>query len=254
MNRAVQSYDRQRATGAAERRRGIVEEHAGLVQRVARRIARMAPGVMELEDLFAAGIIGLLQAADSYDPAGGRAFPVYAEFRVKGAILDELRSRDPLPRRTRHRVNLARRAVSHTRLLRGRDPTDEELATALATDVAEVRELRQYLDQPVHVDAYDERVGVPVDLLPSDLLAEREQAALLKEGLQRLPDRFRTVVGLYYDEGLNYRQIGQVLGKSEATICRMHKEGLRRLKEIVASLPAQGLAHAQPAPRHAASC
>lgn len=241
MNRAVQSYDRQRALGAAERRRSIVEEHASLVQRVARRFARMAPGVMDIEDLFAAGIIGLLQAADSYDPAGGRPFAVYAEFRVKGAILDELRTRDPLPRRTRQRVNLARRAVSQWRLLRGEDPTDEELAKALATGVDEVRELRQFLDQPVYIDAYDDRVGVPTDLLPSDQLAEREQVHLLREGLQRLPDRFRNVVGLYYDEGLNYRQIGQVMGKSEATICRMHKEGLRRLREIVRSLPAQGL-------------
>lgn len=251
MNRAVQSYGRQKATSATERRRRVVEENAALVRRVARRIARMAPGVMDIEDLFAAGIVGLLQAADSYDPAGGRPFDVYAEFRVKGAILDELRARDPLPRRTRHRVNLARRAISHTRLLRGRDPTDDELATALGSNLAEVQDLRQYIDQPVHVDIDDDRVHTPSNLLPSDHLAAREQVDLLREGLERLPERYRTVLGLYYDEGLNYKHIGQVMGKSEATICRQHKEGLRRLKEIVHSLPAP--AFCVPAPSQAAA-
>ena len=239
MSRAARRYGRVRDVEAAERRRRLVEENAALVKRVALRIARLAPGILEVDDLFAAGIVGLLQAADSYDPAGGRSFPVYAEFRVKGAMLDELRVRDPLPRRTRQRVNLMRRAIAHTRLLRGRDPTVEEIAEALSTTVDDVEDLRRFLESPTFVDAEDERVHVPSDLLPSDQLAAREELDLLREGLSRLPERFRTLLGLYYEEELTYKQIGQVIGVSEATVCRQHKEALRRLTKIVHSLPAQ---------------
>ena len=238
MTRSLQSYGRNGALSPEERRRELVERHAKLVKRVALRIARMAPGMMEVDDLFAAGIIGLLQASDSYDPAGGRAFEVYAEFRIKGAMLDELRTRDPLPRRTRHRVNLARRAISHTRLLRGRDPTDEELCEVLGSELEEIQDLRQYVDQPVHVDAYDERIHVPMNLLPSDELEESEQKSLLLRGLDKLPDKQRTLLALYYDEGLNYKQIGEVFELSEATICRHHKAALTKLRDIVHSLPA----------------
>ncbi len=242
MTSPLQSYGRQAAISPAERRREVVERHASLVKRVALRIARMAPDTVEVDDLFAAGILGLLQASDSYDPAGGRAFEVYAEFRIKGAMLDELRTRDPLPRRTRHRVNLARRAISHTRLLRGRDPSDEELCEILQTDLAEIQDLRQYIDQPINVDAYDERVHVPMDLLPSDQLEESEQRELVTRGLDQLPDKHRNLLALYYDEGLNYKQIGEVFGVSEATVCRHHKAALQALRDIVHGLPA-----AQPA-------
>ncbi len=233
MSRATRSYARHREPDPKQQRRDVVEQHASLVRRVAMRMHRTAPDVLELEDLFASGVVGLLQASDSYDPAGGRSFEVYAEFRVKGAMLDELRARDPLPRRTRHRVNLMRRAISHTRLLRGRDPTDEELARALDTGIGEIQELQQYIGQPVLVDCYDETVHVPSDLLPSDQVEKAEEKSLVKEGLSRLPDRYRNILGLVYEEGFNYRQIGEVIGVSEATVCRNHKEALRRLKEIV---------------------
>lgn len=241
MSRAIDAYGRAQAVDEAERRREIVTQHASLVKRVAMRLVRAAPGVVELDDLYAAGIIGLLQAAETYDPAGGRSFEVFAEFRVKGAMLDELRSRDPLPRRTRHRVNLARRAIAHTRLLRGRDPTDDELATALGTNLDEVNDLKQYLEPPIAIDAFDDRVAVPGDLLPSDALEEAEERTLVQQGLKRLPDRYRTLLALYYEEGLNYKQIGKIQGVSEATVCRQHKESLRRLKEIVHSLPAPSM-------------
>ena len=242
MNRAARAYGRRGELDPAERRRQLVERHAALVRRVATRIARTAPGVMELEDLFASGIVGLLQAGDSYDPAGGRPFEVYAEFRIKGAILDELRSRDPLPRRTRHRVNLVRRAIAHTRLLRGRDPTDDELAATLETTAAEIRQLRPFIVEPRHVDCHDDRIHVPSDLLPSDHLQKREERALVRAGLERLPERDRTLLALYYQEELSYKQVGKILGVSEATVCRQHKRALVRLREIVHRLPAPGAA------------
>ena len=236
--RAYGGYGRKGELSAATRRRQLVERHASLVRRVATRVARTAPGVMELEDLYASGIIGLLQAGDSYDPAGGRPFETYAEFRIKGAILDELRARDPLPRRTRHRVNLVRRAIAHTRLIRGRDPTDDELAKTLDTSIDEIRELQPFVEQLRHVDCHDERIHVPVDLLPSDHLQANEEKALVREGLSRLPEKDRTLLGLYYEKELSYKQIGAIVGVSEATVCRHHKRALSRLKDIVHALPA----------------
>lgn len=229
----MRAYAQKREAPSSERDR-LIAEHVGMARRIALRVARRVPDWMNREDLVATAMLGLSEAAARFDPTRGEPFVAFAEKRIRGAVLDELRRGDILPRRVRARargVGERIRALEHEL---GRPPEDEEVASALGVPVDEYRE---ELETLVHVgfvelDTDDHLLSNSTEERDSPLAIteRREQELKLREGLGRLMERDATVLSLYYVEELTYVEIGTVLGISESRVCQLHSRALLRLR------------------------
>jgi RNA polymerase sigma factor FliA len=239
-------WARYRSAGDPEARAQLLVRHLGLVHHVAREVSRRIPSV-ELGELVSAGSLGLMKALDSFDLTRGLAFSTYAVLRIRGAILDDLRSRDSTPRsvRIKRRRIEAIAAALEARL--GRAPTPKEVAERLGIDIA------TYWKWKDAVGIYDEAEtprpaqgrrfsrdaeshADPSITLPSQKLVESEHIAHLRGLISRLPEQQRRVLALYYYEELNLRQVGEVLQVSESRVSQIRSQALRRLRaELAAS-------------------
>ena len=216
------------------RRDALIAEHLPIARRIARRIARHLPSERALDDVLQAAYLGLAQAAERFDPHRGEPFLAFAELRIRGAVLDELRRGDILSRRSRvlaRRIGRTITALEHTL---GRPPEDEEVARALDVSVEVYREELEALTRVAFVD-FDEQAadGPPVSRsfeLPHTAMESSETIETLRTSLQALPERDATLLSLYYVEELTYAEIGQVLGVSESRICQLHGRAIARLK------------------------
>ena len=204
----------------------LLQRHAGLVDRLARRLAARTGGAVTADDLWSAGALGLLEAARRFEPGQGVRFETFAEHRVKGAMLDELRRLDHLPRRLRDQADDVEQARTRLEQALGRAPTTEELCvrTGLsAEDLAAVASLTQ-----AHAELSD---ALEAPLVPSDVQLERgEQARALAQAVATLPERLQLVLSLHYVEGLTYREIAKVLEVSEPRVCQLHGDAVARLR------------------------
>ena len=224
------------------RRETIIQEFAHVVKAMAYRLAYRLPAYMDAEDLVSVGIMGLMDAMDKYDPNREAKFKTYAEFRIRGAMLDEIRSMDWIPRSVHERVSLLQR--THTRLLNrmGRPPTDEEVAAEMNLSPAELNEFLVRSGGAILVSLDDINLHEPdgpkiLDMLAdthqSDPLAtilndqERERVA---DAIQQLPEKERLVLTLYYFEGLTMKEIGGILKITESRVCQIHTKAILHLK------------------------
>jgi RNA polymerase sigma factor for flagellar operon FliA len=219
-----------------------VKMHMWLVKCIAKSIADTLPVQIDIEDLISAGTLGLIKAVDDFDPSRGAKLETYARYRIRGAILDELRKHDLLPYSTRSKIKqLDRTIVDLERGLR-RYPTDEEIAERMGLAPDEVSGL---LGVAASCDLYslDEILenGEPVLRLdperavsrPSDPLTSLEREELIKvisDAIRDLGETERTVLGLYYYEGLRMREIGEVLGISESRVSQIHSKAVLLLR------------------------
>ncbi len=218
------------ATPVAQR----VEEHLWLVASEARRLARRLPHNVQAEDLVGAGCMGLMHAVRSYDSARGTEFPAYARFRIRGAMLDELRELDVLPRRARSSLNRLERNRRTFQAAHGREPTSHELASAARMTDRAVDQLlllgeRAQTAQPV--DAVD-----PLDQESSTALEQverREAVQHLAEAMGRLSPRQQEVLAAYYQRDLTFREIGASWGVTESRICQLHAEAVQALRKTL---------------------
>jgi RNA polymerase sigma factor for flagellar operon FliA len=230
-----------RATEDEEARAMLLSQYVNLVHFVARKVAARAPAV-EYEELIGAGSIGLLTAFRGYDAARGLAFSTYAVQRIRGAMLDELRRRDWLPRssRARSRRMFAARAALETRLQRS--PTPLEVARELGLELAAYWRWCDELEQARPGDLADgdvvERLdhrrsdfATPADQPADERLMEEERAAELRAAIAVLPERERHVLGLCYFEELSLKQVGATLGITESRVCQIRQRALQRLRE-----------------------
>lgn len=219
-------------SAAAERERRALE-YMPLVHHVLARLPVALPPHLDREDLLSAGLCGLVQAARSYDPSLGASFKSHAYSRVRGAILDELRRADPIPRQKRDRVRALEAAIARLTSEAGYPPDLPTLARALEITQEEVDELlalSRHATTPVSLDAaasdgeeggtlHDRVAGR--DETPIELVDRREQMRALAGALRELPPREREVIGLYYHDGLLLREIGEVLGVTESRVCQL---------------------------------
>src|SRR5262245_14534323 len=202
------------------------------------------PGKVEREDLLGFGIIGLIAAADSFEPERGLKFSTYAFPRIRGAILDELRRLDFLPRGRREKVRALDRAVAELEQELGLPPTPAELAARLGTDEAEVDEILHSarLAGAVSID------GGPSDDLasllrdprsddPEDSAEWKELKSLLVKAIAELPQAERTVITLYYGEELLLRDIGEIMDVSESRVSQIHSRALYLLNRALKASP-----------------
>lgn len=233
------------SSGDAEVRREardhLITHHAPLVTRVAMRMIGRLPDTVELADLVSYGMFGLIDAVEKFEVERGFKFETYAAQRVHGAIIDELRAADWVPRSVRSKartVEHATRTLEQTLL---RPVTDDDIAAQLGWDTAEVRTVRAKVSLS-HIAALDGMIaGGETRVIDSSLehsapaasapVEAREASALLAAAVQGVRDREQKVVQLYYFEGLTLAQIGEVLGVTESRVSQIHSGAVKKLRE-----------------------
>ncbi|SDW80945.1 RNA polymerase, sigma 28 subunit, SigD/FliA/WhiG [Saccharopolyspora shandongensis] len=225
-----------------ELRDRLVLHYAPLVKYVAGRVGTGLPSHVEVSDLIQSGIFGLVDAIEKFEPERGLKFETYAMQRIRGAILDDLRAQDWVPRSVRSRARDVERALERLEAKLQRTATDAELASELELSLDELRELFAQL-QMTSVIALDDLIGAGTaqaslaETLPDDraedpvaALVDQDSRRQLAEAVERLSDRDRVVVTLYYFENLTLAEIGKVLGVTESRVCQLHTRAVLRLR------------------------
>jgi RNA polymerase sigma factor FliA len=237
---------RYRSAGDPDARAQLLTRHLGLVHHVAREVSRRIPSV-ELGELVSAGALGLMKALDSFDLSRGLAFSTYAVLRIRGAILDDLRSRDSTPRSVRVKRRRIESVASALEAELGRAPTPKELADRLEIDLATYWKWKDAVGSYAESDAPRpvqgrrssrdaENHADPAATSIPQRLVESEHVSQLRHLISQLPEQQRRVLALYYYEELNLRQVGEILQVSESRVSQIRSQALRRLKaEISAS-------------------
>lgn len=221
----------------------IVEQHLPLVRTVVGRVAVMLPPHVDGEDLYSAGLAGLLNAIRQYNPRVGTAFETYARVRIRGAVFDELRRMDWVPRSVHAKARKVQAAIQHLEQLHGRLPSDEEVAGALNLSLDGYH---HWLEQvrPVTFVCLDAALnGETEDALslyesmadqrqenPLDGTFRHELARLIAERIEELPEMQRRVLALYYYEDLRLREIAEIFGVTESRICQIHAQAVLAIK------------------------
>lgn len=221
----------------------IIVEYAPLIKYIAQKIASRLPANIELDDLISCGVIGLMDAIDKFDPGRDNKFKTYAEFRIRGAILDELRAQDWVPRSIREKSKLIERAYSKLESLLGRPATDEEMCKELDIGQEEFYDLLNKsrsvsllnIDDSATFNRGDKRLmaGLMEDskhVNPYTAVSNKNIRDKIKEGIGQLPEKQRLVLSLYYYEDLNLKEIGQVLDVTESRVSQLHTQAIMKLK------------------------
>ncbi|MBU1220543.1 FliA/WhiG family RNA polymerase sigma factor [Myxococcota bacterium] len=218
----------------------LAKEHIYLVYRVASRTARKIPSHYPFDDLVGAGMIGLMDAVGKFNPELGIKFESYAEFRIKGTILDSLRTSDPLSRESRRRIRELTEAKRELENRLGREVSDDELCDVLSMDISDLHEITSLAmsSNTVDFDSLSEISGAdnipdPDMPTPHEVSDYKDLIERLSSAIARLPDRLATVLSLYYHEELNMKEIGAVLGITESRVSQLRTEALAKLKTIM---------------------
>ncbi len=227
-----------------ERRNALVVEHLSLVKYVASRIATRLPSHVELDDLVNAGIIGLMDAIDKFDYSRKIKFKTYAEFRVKGAILDELRALDWMPRSTRQKATRLEKAYNELEQLFGRPASDDEvvshlgithdefqtmLVEARGVSLISIEELRSDNDDSADRNLL-ECLADPDDLSPADIVNMDQIYQIVSDAIDQLPEKERLVVSLYYYDEMTMKEIGRIMEITESRVSQIHTKAILRLR------------------------
>jgi RNA polymerase sigma factor for flagellar operon FliA len=231
----------------------IVKEYSSMIKYVANRIALRLPPHIEVDDLISVGAIGLMDAIEKYDPSRGAKFKTYAEFRVRGSILDELRSLDWVPRSIRQKASNLDAVISKLQSQLGRLPEDEEIAKEMGVTLEaffdtlnETRNmpLLSLEDLGIARDSGDKQSLLDTlegkgDVDPQTQMRLTELKNLIAAAIDSLPEKERLMVSLYYYEELTMKEIGEVLGITESRISQIHSKAVYRLRTKLKSLIAE---------------
>lgn len=231
----MRAYSAQQRRPNPERDR-LIADHLDVARRIAARVARRCPSFIGREDLHAAALLGLTEAAERYDASREEPFIAFAEKRIRGAILDELRRGDIMPRRTRKLARDIGATIVQLERDFGRPPTDEEVAAALGVTL---EEYKSELEQLVHVtvgalEASAEETMQSHEASPEHEAAKRDVLRKVRAALPRLEPRDLLVLSLYYNEELTYPEIGEVLKLTKSRVCQLHGRAIARLRAEIA--------------------
>jgi len=227
-------------------RNDIIRQYAKVAKVVAYKLIKRLPASVELDDLVSAGILGLIDAIDKYDPEKSDNFKKYAEIRIRGAMLDELRSMDWVSRTIRRQSSQLEGTRQHLRRELGRDATDHEMAEELGVDLDQYFALINKLRPVLLVSFENLRPGSdgeqrsfaqflkdPKALDPSEVTYFRQLQSLLGKLVQELPEKQRVVISLYYFDHVNLKEIGKVLDVTESRVSQLHSQAVTSLKSKV---------------------
>jgi RNA polymerase sigma factor for flagellar operon FliA len=215
-----------------------VVEHEQLVKRIAYHLMSRLPASVQADDLIQAGMIGLIEASRKFDPEQGASFETYAGIRIRGAMLDEIRRTDWTPRSVHRKARDVAEAVRKIENEKGRDARDVEVAEAMGLELDEYHKILQdatgcrifSFEDPgtLGEDGFSPMMEQPNQ--PFENLQNGDFKQGLVTAIKGLPERERLVMALYYDEELNLREIGEILGVSESRVCQIHGQALIRLR------------------------
>ena len=230
MHRAIASYANG-APAAALDDATVLEQYGPLVERTARRLISRTGLRSAYDDLWSAGAIGLIEAGRRFDPSRGASFATFAEHRIRGAMLDELRKLDHLPRRLRSRTDDLVKTRKKLAGDLGREATTEEVATELGVDVEEASDMAALLEPPLPLES----------ILPTLAGGDATDATVLRaeavrrltDAIEKLPERLRMVLSLHYVDDLTYREIAGMLHVSEPRVCQLHSEAIAQLRRLM---------------------
>jgi len=221
----------------------LVTRYAHLVKYVVGRLGVSVPGLFDHEDAMQAGVLGLLRAIDAYKPEAAASFESYAILRIRGSILDAVRSLDTVGRAGREAARAIQGAIRDLQHELGRSPTESEIAARLNMPVARYRERLQAASVvTISLDEHDARdsdddsnqladnAPDPNAVDPAEEAARRDSIASLVSEIGRLAQRSRMVLALYYQDEMTFKEIGQVLGVTESRVCQIHTEAILALR------------------------
>ena len=222
----------------------LVTHYAPLVKRIAYHLMNRLPPSVQADDLIQSGMIGLLEASKNYDPTQGASFETYAGIRIRGAMLDEIRRSDWTPRSVHRKARQVAEAMREIENREGRDARDVEVADMLGLSLDEYHQILQDASG-CRIFSLDELAAVGelgVENINGngtmtgafDGLQQDAFKKALAEAIAGLPERERLVISMYYDDELNLREIGQVLGVSESRVCQIHSQATMRLRARLA--------------------
>lgn len=220
----------------------LVRQHADLVKRIAYHLAGRLPPQVEVEDLIQAGMMGLLEAAQHYATGRGASFETYAGIRIRGAMLDALRKLDWAPRSVHRKARAAAASLRAVEAVRGGEASDTEVAAHMGVSVADYHQILQEAlsCQLLRLNDAEDGEESALDRLrdngPDPLEETVDDAArrAVVAAIERLPERERLVLSLYYEQELNLKEIGAVLKVTESRVCQLHGQALLRLKSQLA--------------------
>lgn len=232
-----------RSTVEPKVREEIILEYAPLVRYIAQKIASRLPPNIELDDMISCGVIGLMDAIEKFDPTRDNKFKTYAEFRIRGAILDELRSQDWVPRSVREKAKIVEKAYAKLEKDLGRPASDEEMCEELKCSMDEFHELINKsksvsllnIEDAAAMSKGDKRLMVSLmetsrSANPQNAVGFKRAQDIIKDGIKALPEKQRLVLSLYYFEDLNLKEIGQVLDVTESRVSQLHTQAILKLK------------------------
>ncbi len=228
----------------ARDREEMILQYTPLIKYVAHRLAMRLPSHISIDDLISAGVIGLMDALTKFDPEKRVEFKTYAEFRIRGAMLDELRSMDWVPRSIRQKATQIERTIHQLEKKHGRSVEDEEIASALGLSLEAYYETLKELHGLSPLDMEEVKKGFPKlsleDILDSLIDSEendpfhqyslKELKKVLARAIDELSSNERMVISLYYYEELTLKEIGEVLHLTESRICQIHTKGVLKLR------------------------
>ncbi|QSX28938.1 MULTISPECIES: RNA polymerase sigma factor FliA [Shewanella] len=222
---------------ALDNKTSIVEQYAPLVKRIAHHMLARLPASVQLDDLLQAGMIGLLEASTKFDGSKGAKFETFAGIRIRGAMLDEIRRGDWVPRSVHRNQRRVAQVIDELEQELGRDARDTEIAERLDMTLDEYHHILS--DVSVGKIIGIEDLGISQDVLVPegeqsdgifDSLADSQFHGALVEAIKQLPERDALVLSLYYDEALNLKEIGAILDVSESRVSQIHSQAMLRLK------------------------
>lgn len=231
--------------GDPKAREELILSHLPLVKATVRRMVSSLASHAEMDDLESAGLFGLIDAVEKFNPSMGKEFSVYASYRIRGAILDELRAMDWVPRSLREKARQVESAYNHLEQKLGRTPTDEELAGAMKLPLSKLHALMGEVSGLLCLSLEELLTSEEENLYlspistastpesPLESSSWEELRDLLARAIDSLSDQEKTVITLYYYEELTLKEIGQVLSISESRVCQIHARAILHLRSVL---------------------
>jgi len=246
MSQLLIKLKQNRAGFTTKDKQQLIVEYTPLIKLIAQKIVSKLPPNVDIDDLISSGVIGLMDAIEKYDPTRDNQFKTYAEFRIRGSILDELRSQDWVPRSIREKTKLLERAYRRLEQKYGRSVTAKEVAKTLKMKMSEFYDLLSDASAISLVSLEDVRqfpfqdrkglMGMLEDMRSNNPHFQanlKDVKKAVQGALKELPENERMVIALYYYEDLNLKEIGAVLDVTESRISQIHSQAIERLKARV---------------------